>query len=61
MTKKEYIYQDHRMEYYAPLSKGALLDWLVKSEQYYLRRFVKLLRAQEYYSFEKTNSFTSKI
>ena len=55
MTKKEYISQDHRMEYYAPLSKGALLDWLVKSEQYYLRRYVKLLRTQEYYSFEKPN------
>ena len=57
MYRKEYILQDHRMEYFPPLSKGAIMDWLVKSEQYYLRRFVKLLRAQEYYSFEKTNSF----
>ena len=43
------------MCYYAPFSKGSIIDWLMKSEQYYLRRFVKLLRTQEYYSFIKPN------
>lgn len=55
MSKIEYIYQDCRMDYYPPFSKGAFLDWLIKSEQYYLRKFVKMLRAQEYYSLQRPN------
>ena len=55
MTAKQYIYQDLRMCYYPSLSKGALMDWLLKSEQYFLRKYVRLLRAQEYYAYIKPN------
>lgn len=43
------------MDYYKPLSKGWWLDWALRSEQYYLRKYVKLLRSEEYYTFEKPN------
>lgn len=43
------------MCYYAPFTKGAFMDWLLKSEQYYIRRYVQLLRGEEYYSFVKPN------
>ena len=39
------------MDYYRPFSKGALLDRILCSEQYYLRRYVLLLRSEEYYTF----------
>ncbi len=54
MTLKEYLNQD-RMEYYSFLSKGYILDWLLKPEQYWLRKFVRLLRAEEYYTRIRPN------
>ncbi|MHA7608275.1 serine O-acetyltransferase [Elizabethkingia meningoseptica] len=45
------------MDYYPFLSKGYIVDCLLKTEQYWLRRFVKYLRKEEYYSFYKTNKF----
>lgn len=55
MSFQVYISQDVRMDYYKPLSKGWWLDWALRSEQYYLRKYVKLLRSEEYYTFEKPN------
>ncbi|NAW51332.1 serine acetyltransferase [Elizabethkingia argentiflava] len=53
--KKRYIYGD-RMDYYPFLSKGYLLDYLLKSEQYWLRKFIQYLRKEEYYSFHRPHS-----
>lgn len=50
MSAREYILQDARMDYYQTFSKGWFMDWLLKSEQYYLRKYVKLLRAEEYHA-----------
>ena len=41
------------MEYYPFLSKGRFMDWLMQSECYQLRRYVRLLRSEEYYAFVK--------
>lgn len=38
------------MEYCKPWSKEWLMDWLLKSEQYQIRKFVKALRSEEYYT-----------
>lgn len=54
MNLKDYLNSD-RMDYYPFLSKGYLLDWLMQSEEYWLRRFVKSLRKEEYYTFIKPN------
>ncbi|QQM26045.1 hypothetical protein [Elizabethkingia sp. M8] len=51
---KEYIHAD-RMDYYPFLSKGFLMDYLLKTEQFWLRKFVKNLRKEEYYTFYKPN------
>lgn len=51
-----YTLQDPRMDYYRPFTKGWFLDWVLKSEQYYLRKYVKLLRSEEYYTFIKPSS-----
>lgn len=48
----DYLKQD-RMDYLSFLSKEYILDWLLKSEQYYLRLYVQALRGQEYYTFIK--------
>lgn len=55
MTNKEYILQDTRMEHYPFWSKERFLDWLLKTEQYYLRLYVKYLRSEEYYTFVQPN------
>lgn len=53
MTRKEYISRDVRMGYYKPLSKAWWLEWLLKSEQYYLKCYMRALRSEEFYLFEK--------
>lgn len=50
MTKHEYIVQDTRMEHYPFFSKERFLDWLLKTEQYYLRSYIRYLRSEEYYT-----------
>lgn len=55
MTIQQYIYQDARMGYYPFFSKGRFLDWLLKTEQYYLRKYIKDLRSEEYYTSVKPN------
>lgn len=54
MTLKEYLNKD-RMEYYPFFSKGYILDWFLKPEQYWVRKYVRLLRTEEYYTFYKPN------
>ncbi|KFC39650.1 serine acetyltransferase [Elizabethkingia anophelis] len=54
MNIKSYIKLD-RMDYYPKFSKGFLVDFLLKTEQYWLRRFVKTLRKEEYYTFHNPN------
>lgn len=49
----KYLDQDVRMAYYKPFTKGWFLDWCMKSEQFYLRKYVRLLRSEEYYTFIK--------
>lgn len=51
MTFDDYSSLDPRMEYFRPFSKAAILDRLLKSEQYYLRKYVRLLRAEEHFTF----------
>lgn len=53
MTRREYISRDVRMGYYKPLSKAWWLEWLLKSEQYYLKCYMRALRSEEFYLFEK--------
>lgn len=54
MTLKEYINSD-RMDYFPFLSKGYILDWLLKTEQYWIRKYVDALRKEEYYIKYKKN------
>lgn len=53
MTFKEYTHQDVRMEYCRPLTKEWFLEWILQSEQYQIKRYMKALRAEEYYTFVK--------
>lgn len=50
MSLKKYISQD-RTANYTFFSKDHLVDWLLQSEQYLIRRYLRLLRAEEYYTF----------
>lgn len=49
MTLKEYLASD-RMDYFSPFSKGYLLDYLLRTEQYWIRKYVRMLRKEEYYT-----------
>ncbi|PRD56491.1 serine O-acetyltransferase [Sphingobacterium gobiense] len=52
ITRKAYIRQDG-MAYYPLLSKNNLVDVLLRGEQYWLRRYLKYLRSEEYYTLIK--------
>ena len=41
------------MGYCRPLTKAWLLEWLLQSEQYQIKRYMKVLRAEEYYTSVK--------
>lgn len=56
MNFQKFVNQDVRMDYYKPFTKEWFLDLVLKSEQYYLRKYVKLLRSEEYYTFIKPSS-----
>jgi len=53
MNLRDYIARDFRMEYSRPLSKEWMLEWLLQSEQYQIKKYVRALRSEEYFSFEK--------
>lgn len=52
MTLKEYINQD-RIDYYPFFSRSYLLDWLFQTEQYWIGKYVKALRKEEFYTIYK--------
>lgn len=56
MTLDEYVEQD-RIAYHAFFSKERLLDWLLKSEQYWLRCYLQCLRKEEFYTFIRPNKW----
>lgn len=58
MTRKEYCLSlDPRMEYCKPWTKAWIMDWLLSSEQYHIRRYIKALRSEEYYQIIQPNKF----
>ena len=44
------------MGYYQPFSKAWILDFLLRTEQYYLRKYVRLLRSEEYFTTVKPDT-----
>lgn len=54
MRLRDYLNLDH-VDYYPFLSKGYILDWLLKTEQYWIRKYVKALRKEEFYTIYKKN------
>ena len=54
MKRKEYVNAD-RMGYWPFFSKGRLMDWLLRPEQYWVRQYVQSLRKEEFYKFYKKN------
>lgn len=54
MTLKEYLNSD-RMDYFPLFSKAYLLDWLLKPEQYWIRKYVRMLRKEEFYMNHRKN------
>lgn len=54
MNLKTYIARDG-IGYFPFLSKGYIIEWLVKSEQYYIREYLFLLRKEEYFTFIRPN------
>lgn len=54
MTAKEYLQRDHH-KYPSLFSLQYWKESWVKSEQYYIRSYVRYLRLEEYYTFIKTN------
>lgn len=54
MRLYDYIRTD-RMPYPPRFSKAGLLDWLLSSEQYWIRSFVMQLRREEYYTWHRPN------
>ena len=56
MKLKEYLNAD-RMDYWPSFSKGRLMDGLLRPEQYWVRKFVKNLRKEEFYTFYQKNKF----
>ena len=56
MKLKDYLNAD-RMGYWPSFSRGALMDWLLRPEQYWIRKYVKNLRKEEFYTFHRKNKF----
>ena len=56
MKLKNYLNAD-RMDYWPPFSKGRLVDWILRPEQYWVRQYVRNLRKEEFYKFHKKNKF----
>jgi len=46
-----------RMGSNARFSKAYIMDWLLQTEQYFLRRYVYFLRKEEFYTFQRPNKF----
>ncbi len=57
MNIKAFLAKDSRIYYPRFLSKEWLLDLILQSEQYWIRRFMIALRKEEYYSYIKPSKF----
>lgn len=55
ISRREYILRDVRMSYDRPLCKAWFLDRILRTEQYYIKRYMSFLRSEEYYTFVKPN------
>lgn len=53
-SKQQYVQGDN-IRYPEFLSKEAVMDWILQSEQYWIRSFLKALRSEEYYTFISPN------
>ena len=54
VTLKEYLNSD-RIDYFPFGSKGYIMDWLLRTEQYWIRRYIRALRKEEFYINYKRN------
>ena len=54
VTLKEYLNSD-RIDYFPFGSKGYSMDWLLRTEQYWIRRYIRALRKEEFYMNYKRN------
>ena len=54
MDYKTYITSDN-IRYPKWYSKEGVLDWLLSSEQYHVRKYLKYLRSEEYFTYYKPN------
>jgi len=54
MKLKDYLNADP-MEYWPLFSKGRLMDWILRPEQYWVKKYVRSLRKEEFYTFFKKN------
>ena len=52
VTLKEYLNSD-RIDYFPFGSKGYIMDWLLRTEQYWIRRYIRALRKEEFYMKNK--------
>lgn len=52
ISLSKYLKQD-RISQEPLFSKSSIIDFLLKTEQYYLSRYLRLLRAEEYYTLVK--------
>lgn len=55
ISRREYILRDVRMAYDRPFCKAWFLDRILRTEQYYIKRYMSFLRSEEYYTFVKPN------
>ena len=54
VTLKEYLNSD-RIDYFPFGSKGYIMDWLLRTEQYWIRRYIRALRKEAFYMNYKRN------
>ena len=58
VTLKEYLNSD-RIDYFPFGSKGYIMDWLLRTEQYWIRRYIRALRKEEFYMNYKRNKIAA--
>jgi serine O-acetyltransferase len=54
MSLKQYIKRDS-IAYYQCFSKSSIMDYLLQTEEYWIRHYLLSLRSEEYYTFYKPN------
>ena len=56
MHLRDYIHSD-RINNFSCFSKSYLLDYLLQTEQYWIGKYVRTLRKEEFYTFYRKNKF----